>query len=606
MDEKVEEVVLLLVPMGKELQADADTELPMPIHMPSDRQLCYQNCSLMQQSAPFQSGFLSTKCRYLDGLDEETRAAVIKKYIPDEPFGGDALKCPIEAVKDIEMIEMVNGGGSKVFNLLVLATGSRGTAVISNPTECLELMKKWEEATLPALGTAGLLFLHTSNLGVPVPCSCLPTCGTFECEYCFEDKQVTARHLLQVFSGMEFQTEPQLGEGNLKSSPPLQSHRGSEGPGERRCGIDETSPFLSEWWRPGGVHVAEEMAEDARARELKLWHRTAATASWQLLRNVGIVGWETCVTTCYSRWGPWSQRALRKCWSQWDLLLAGPRNLFPKNISGWWRMMCFLNCFGKVSGILANRWMVSRPGLARCVKQMQAGPDRLLSEFNSWHCFGYAWPFVPIQWWKFCIDEQEQEGKEPSDLRTTSSHFKRPLCACSDPLVHGQELRQQGPACAGRLRFTGWSGPRKYALIQFLKTGIGTDLEGKSVACWGLWGNLMTRPVSMAPLPWLKKLFRCCAKTKFSQMVWNWPFAMPSHDGRRADSLCTTLVRILAVEFNRVHKISQSIEKPKIKSERMRIMSPSLDGSDLSGRAKDPRWSGWWEGQRVCFRLSFT
>ena len=246
MDEKVAEVVLLLVPMGKKLQADADTELPMPIHMPSDRQLCYQNCSLMKQSAPFQSGFLSTKCRYLDGLDEETRAAVIKKYIPDEPFGGDALKCPIEAVKDIEMIEMVNGGGSKVFNLLVLATGSRGTAVISNPTECLELMKNWEEATLPALGTAGLLFLHTSNLGVPVPCSCLPTCGTFECEYCFEDKKVTARHLLQVFSGMEFQTEPQLGEGNLKSSPPLQSHRGCEGPGERRCGIDETSPFLSE------------------------------------------------------------------------------------------------------------------------------------------------------------------------------------------------------------------------------------------------------------------------------------------------------------------------------------------------------------------------
>ena len=107
MDEKVAEVVLLLVPMGKKLQADADTELPMPIHMPSDRQLCYQNCSLMKQSAPFQSGFLSTKCRYLDGLDEETRAAVIKKYIPDEPFGGDALKCPIEAVKDIEMIEMV-------------------------------------------------------------------------------------------------------------------------------------------------------------------------------------------------------------------------------------------------------------------------------------------------------------------------------------------------------------------------------------------------------------------------------------------------------------------------------------------------------------------
>ncbi|CAK9082567.1 unnamed protein product [Durusdinium trenchii] len=62
-------------------EADAATELPMPIHMPSDR--------------------------YLDGLDEETRAAVIKRYIPEEPFGG--------------------------------------TGVISNATDCFELMKKWEE-----------------------------------------------------------------------------------------------------------------------------------------------------------------------------------------------------------------------------------------------------------------------------------------------------------------------------------------------------------------------------------------------------------------------------------------------------------------------------
>ena len=100
----------------REFQADAETELPMPIHMPSDRQLCCHKSSLMKQSAPFESGFLSTKCRYLDGLDEETRAAVIKKYIPDEPFGGDALKCPIEAVKDIERIEMMHGGGSKVSN----------------------------------------------------------------------------------------------------------------------------------------------------------------------------------------------------------------------------------------------------------------------------------------------------------------------------------------------------------------------------------------------------------------------------------------------------------------------------------------------------------
>mmetsp|Transcript_27880 Transcript_27880/g.49453 ORF Transcript_27880/g.49453 Transcript_27880/m.49453 type:complete len:404 (+) Transcript_27880:43-1254(+) len=64
-----------------QLSADSGEELPMPIHMPSDR--------------------------YLDGLDEETRAAVIKKYVPHEQFGG--------------------------------------TAVVSNPTECMDLMKKWEE-----------------------------------------------------------------------------------------------------------------------------------------------------------------------------------------------------------------------------------------------------------------------------------------------------------------------------------------------------------------------------------------------------------------------------------------------------------------------------
>ncbi|CAJ1383117.1 unnamed protein product, partial [Effrenium voratum] len=70
-------------------QVSAEEDLPMPIHMPADR--------------------------YLDGLDEETRASVIKRYIPDEPFGG--------------------------------------TAVVSNPAECLELMKKWEE--VPEEGFVG-------------------------------------------------------------------------------------------------------------------------------------------------------------------------------------------------------------------------------------------------------------------------------------------------------------------------------------------------------------------------------------------------------------------------------------------------------------------
>eukprot|EP00931_Biecheleriopsis_adriatica_P041398 TRINITY_DN23664_c0_g2_i1.p1 TRINITY_DN23664_c0_g2~~TRINITY_DN23664_c0_g2_i1.p1 ORF type:complete len:410 (+),score=95.13 TRINITY_DN23664_c0_g2_i1:71-1300(+) len=58
-----------------------DVELPAPIHMPADR--------------------------YLDGLDEETRAAVIKRYVPETPFGG--------------------------------------TATVSSAAECLELMRQWEE-----------------------------------------------------------------------------------------------------------------------------------------------------------------------------------------------------------------------------------------------------------------------------------------------------------------------------------------------------------------------------------------------------------------------------------------------------------------------------
>lgn len=67
----------------------------MPVHMPSDRPC---------------EGFPCCCRRYLDGLDEETRAAVIKRYVPEEPFGG--------------------------------------TAVVSNAADCLQLMKKWEEVPL--------------------------------------------------------------------------------------------------------------------------------------------------------------------------------------------------------------------------------------------------------------------------------------------------------------------------------------------------------------------------------------------------------------------------------------------------------------------------
>lgn len=69
----------------------------------------------------------------MDGLDEETRAAVINKYIPDEPFGGVVLGASLfKAFFSVPMYR-------EFFS-------SKGTAVISNPTQCLELMKKWEEA----------------------------------------------------------------------------------------------------------------------------------------------------------------------------------------------------------------------------------------------------------------------------------------------------------------------------------------------------------------------------------------------------------------------------------------------------------------------------
>lgn len=81
--------LFLVAASHAEFQEEADTELPMPIHMPSDRQA--------QNSFQFQFQFCCSFSRYLDGLDEETRAAVIKKYIPDEPFGGGALRSQMRA-----------------------------------------------------------------------------------------------------------------------------------------------------------------------------------------------------------------------------------------------------------------------------------------------------------------------------------------------------------------------------------------------------------------------------------------------------------------------------------------------------------------------------
>lgn len=77
---------------------------------------------------------------------------------------------------------------------------------------------------------------------------------------------------------------------------------------------------------------------------------------------------------------------------------------------------------------------------------------------------------------------------------------------CANKALHFSAMVLPVPAICPSL---GGPDPRKSALIQFLKTGIGTHLEGQLVACWGLCGNLMTRPVSMAPLSWLKKLFGC-------------------------------------------------------------------------------------------------
>ena len=73
--------------------------------------------------------------RYLDGLDEETRAAVIRKYVPQEQFGGRALK-----PSDILWCNHFPGATGN--------GGSQGTAVVSSAGECIDLMKKWEEVRL--------------------------------------------------------------------------------------------------------------------------------------------------------------------------------------------------------------------------------------------------------------------------------------------------------------------------------------------------------------------------------------------------------------------------------------------------------------------------
>ena len=120
-----------------------------------------------------------------------------------------------------------------------------GTAVISNPTECLELMKKWEEAVC---------------------------CAEISCAE-------NGHHwFLQVFSGMEFQTGSQHNESSFDSSyiclvfitvyivficfyyylfifcfwrltcvaPQTSPYLAVPGLEERLCGTDETFPSRSD------------------------------------------------------------------------------------------------------------------------------------------------------------------------------------------------------------------------------------------------------------------------------------------------------------------------------------------------------------------------
>ena len=86
-----------------------------------------------------------------------------------------------------------------------------------------------------------------------------------------------------------------------------------------------------------------------------------------------------------------------------------------------------MNCLGKVWGIIglvANphvfHIMVSRPGLARCVKQMQAGP-------------------VCSNGGNICIDEKEQEEKEPILLTHLQIHWSTDK-NCANKALHVSAL----------------------------------------------------------------------------------------------------------------------------------------------------------------------
>ena len=471
----------------------------------------------------------------------------------------------------LNMIEMVNGGGSKVFNFPGLATGSRGTAVISNPTECLELMKKWEEAALPALlDTAGLLSLLTST----------PWEFPFHVRVCLRVERLSVNTALKTNKSQHVSTccrcslvwsfrpdlrslkETEFSAACLRSKPQLpklaklQSHRHGpcEGPGERRCGIDETSPFLSDWWRPGVVHIAEdEMAEDARAQGLTqnscdsiLSGIRDGRHAWQMLQLL-----RTMVA-----------ESLAKVLEPMGFAPGRTSQSLSQNISG-----C-VSCLGKVESLstLTCFILVSRPGLARCVKQMQAGSDGLLSEFNSSHCFGifgYAWPFVPTQWWRFASMNKNRKERNPRTFGQLHRISNAP-CAhvqihwstdknCANKALHFSSMVLPLPVICASL---GGPDPRKSALIQSPKIiSENGDRDGFGGLVCGTLGTLSESDdkacVHGAPVLVQKALQVLHQNNTLSDGV---KLTMPSHGVRRADSLCTTLVRILAVEFNRGHQ----------------------------------------------------
>ena len=111
---------------------------------------------------------------------------------------------------------------------------SKGTAVISNPTQCLELMKKWEEAMRQHCFAAACVWW---NLSPSAPAHafyrCSPVCS-------FSQDLISARSSFS-FSGRQ----PDVVISTALSLTLVQ------GLVERLCGIDETFLFLSGWWRPG-------------------------------------------------------------------------------------------------------------------------------------------------------------------------------------------------------------------------------------------------------------------------------------------------------------------------------------------------------------------